>query len=416
MKKYLPFITVITLIYLIVELAFNARLLDITSVKANTDNIHSIEIYGRIISGIALTLAVWGIVALPIMDKKRVPVFGQGIILFIISVPLMIGTYLGEDHLVNNIALHSTGEERKQSVLLNLMKTEIASGKIQVSNMDLSDKVIQSPSGKTFIALLPFLGLMDSHMTDKMNIPVSQAIHNIVSDEMGNDVTFYNHKYKQASQDALDQYEVYQNFTKENYKENVEDLTGKIVPPNLTFEQFQMLPKIQEKASKTLNIKPPVELNKIFNEYQSLYKRGFDEAQSQIQDTLLHTPDDYMGKNAQEGIDAVKAIIAPALALTLSVVGAFVHIFKVSNYVTSMMRVPFRKVGILLILFGGLGYAFFVENSITQSHVYQTIESNANHSSKNRIALLFIKETIHIQPYFYPVNEAIRSALHLSFE
>lgn len=416
MKKYLPFITVITLIYLVVELAFNARLLDITSIQATPEHIHSVEVYGRIISGVALTLAVWGIILLPIMNKKRIPMLGQGIILFIISVPLMIGTYIGEDDLVNNIAIHSTGQERKQAVLLNMMKTEIASGKIQVSNMDLSDKVIQSPSGKTFIALLPFLGLMDPHMTEKMDIPVSQAIHNIVSGEMGNDVSFYNHKYKTASQDALDQYEVYQNFTKDNYKENIEELTGKVVPPNLTFDQFQMLPKIQEKAVKTLNIKPPVQLNVTFKEYQPLYKRGFDEAQTRIQDTLLHTSDDYEGKDAQEGIDAVKAIIAPALALTLSVVGAFVHIFKVSNYVTSMMRIPFRKIGILIILLTGLGYAFFIENPITEAHVYQTIESNANSSLKNRIALLFIKETIHIQPYFYPANEVIRSKLHLSFE
>ncbi|MBK9445819.1 MAG: hypothetical protein IPO00_06870 [Betaproteobacteria bacterium] len=51
---------VLTVLYLLVEVGFNARLLDTVGGLASPDEIDSIEKYGRVISGVALTLFAWG--------------------------------------------------------------------------------------------------------------------------------------------------------------------------------------------------------------------------------------------------------------------------------------------------------------------------------------------------------------------
>lgn len=58
--EWLPFVTIVTALYLIVEFGFNARLLDVIGATPTADQLHSIEQYGRYISGFAVALMVWG--------------------------------------------------------------------------------------------------------------------------------------------------------------------------------------------------------------------------------------------------------------------------------------------------------------------------------------------------------------------
>ena len=57
-RKQLFSIIGLTLVYLLFELAFNARLLDVVGGTATQDQIHHIEIYGRSLSGAAVGLLV----------------------------------------------------------------------------------------------------------------------------------------------------------------------------------------------------------------------------------------------------------------------------------------------------------------------------------------------------------------------
>ena len=52
------FVALLTAIYLCFELAFNARLLDVVGGAASNEQIHSIETFGRALSGVAVALLV----------------------------------------------------------------------------------------------------------------------------------------------------------------------------------------------------------------------------------------------------------------------------------------------------------------------------------------------------------------------
>lgn len=57
-------------ICLVFELGFNACLLDVAVGSATHDEVDHIEKYGRIISGVALTLLFWGFPDQEVADKS----------------------------------------------------------------------------------------------------------------------------------------------------------------------------------------------------------------------------------------------------------------------------------------------------------------------------------------------------------
>src|SRR6188472_2362451 len=73
-KNYV-FLIVITSIYLVFELAFNARLLDVVGGNASMDDVHHIEVYGRTLSGIAAAL-----VALQLLMAAHRPVIHRVVV------------------------------------------------------------------------------------------------------------------------------------------------------------------------------------------------------------------------------------------------------------------------------------------------------------------------------------------------
>lgn len=67
------FVTLATAIYLCIELAFNARLLDVIGGLASAEQLHNIESYGRAISGFAVALMLWGW----LIERSRSPKTGR---------------------------------------------------------------------------------------------------------------------------------------------------------------------------------------------------------------------------------------------------------------------------------------------------------------------------------------------------
>jgi amino acid permease len=63
---------IVTPMYLAFELGFNASLLNTTGTLVSFSQVQDIEQWGRIISGVALALFVWGVVLLPLAEALRV--------------------------------------------------------------------------------------------------------------------------------------------------------------------------------------------------------------------------------------------------------------------------------------------------------------------------------------------------------
>ena len=117
---YLKPLLGVTLLYLVFECAFNAELLDVaSSAVASSEDIDSIEVYGRFISGFACALAVCGSILFPWMHRYKVANNAYLPMAILLGIPIIFGVYYGEKRLIDYLAETSTAEERRDALLVS---------------------------------------------------------------------------------------------------------------------------------------------------------------------------------------------------------------------------------------------------------------------------------------------------------
>lgn len=125
------------------------------------------------------------------------------------------------------------------------------------------------------------------------------------------------------------------------YTEAVESVLGKGVrmKPGLSYEQFLAVPAVQKKIRNGLRgadlpsglVISPAMSDRSFE--AALYSPQIEKAVSEMRSAISSPAADFeRGSLADQGMDAVKAKILPALAIVLSLTGAIVHIFKFTGY------------------------------------------------------------------------------------
>lgn len=156
------FLIVVTSIYLICELAFNARLLDVVGGSASMDEVHNIEVFGRTLSGIAAAL-----VALQLLMAAHRPVIVR------VVVCLTVGAivYFSLQTLVNTLVDRSSPEFRRQAMNLVLVQRALVDGRAELDGLTAEKsqrEVFALPEGKAFLALFPALATSVDHLEEKI--------------------------------------------------------------------------------------------------------------------------------------------------------------------------------------------------------------------------------------------------------
>lgn len=190
--RYLAFITVITLLYLIVELAFNARLLDVVGGMPTADEVSSIEKAGRFISGTALAIAVWGLRVLPHSAKRGWTITRTCIWLFVSGAACILFAYFAEQCLINRIVDSSSARERYVAVNVKMLSQAFVTNNVEIDKVSLTREQFASPEGKSFLALFPFFAFTIDGVDQKISTKKAVLIRNMVSDKMGSLHVTYN--------------------------------------------------------------------------------------------------------------------------------------------------------------------------------------------------------------------------------
>lgn len=429
---YVPWITCITFIYLIFELSFNARLLDVIGCAAENNAIHNIENWGRILSGMAVTILVWGTLVMP---RARIPV---GLRLVLMGVTCILCTsvvYNLEEKLVTHLVDLSTKEQRKEAVTINFVTNDVQKGNLTLSGLPLAIGTMASPSEKQVMAILPLYILSIDNLDVKITDGLLAAIHNSLVNNGGDAQTLFDKGYKPFVNHMHDLFQQYISLEQTHharpsegqiiYQQHLRDIFGDL--PNHIYERFSdffMSPEIQGQAHQALgidqdnNISIAPNLNPVsFRLYlwpQIISYKTKDIYEKKIDHPASDYGDD--GPQANNGRDAMEAIIAPPIALFFSILGALTHIFKSFNYLLQW-RIPnlrFRKT----ILISILGLAAFVvgqqSNTIVSLPLYQMMVSSVStyypHGNLIGVAITWL---IKMQAMFYPLNETIRRTLLL---
>jgi hypothetical protein len=219
--RWLVVLFVIEIVYVLTEFAFNAALLNAASGLVRDDQaLHRIEVAGRILSGVGLSILMyWAYFRKKLVEESvetGLKTFAKSLI---ICVPLM---YVGQKIVVDSFLVNgTTGQQRQYAETLILMKTGIQNGIVKMANLEFS-KGGSDPSEMAFVSVMGaiLLGVPEyATAISKNEEAIARRVNQITSSETA-DKTYP--LYYNASKDIIDGYKEYSKASKE-YMSRVND-------------------------------------------------------------------------------------------------------------------------------------------------------------------------------------------------
>lgn len=492
---YVKFLSIVTLVYLTFEMAFNAHLLDITGALSSVDDVTSVEHTGRLLSGVAIAIAVWGWGIFPLARRYEVSRF-LTVCMLVISAGLCIkGAYSGEDRLVRHFVDISSGQQRREAVVLQQLTAMVHQDRISISGMDLTKNERLTPAGKAFMTVLPLEALsvdnLDGRVVDAIRNQVRQAVikgagdaaqqynHDVlplqdapqkmyngyvravngyhdalngISDAQDKAWDRYLHELAKhnfypanvpsyahgsvissvrrqgvpvpSNWNPADQQTFYDSLERSirtraegDFHRAMSRIAGSSdVSDNLSEKDFLALPGVSRKIATPAN--SDIHPGMSFEEYKRrVWQPGVDKEVSKRVEAMNLEPSHFEdgGDRESMGRDAMEAAIAAPLALIFSILGATLHLFKVTNYLLWWRRPAMRK-SIRMTTIGAvvtvlLAIPFFRPNEVTRTHVFQALSEGVQKSYAAPYGSIIdsgLKWIVQTEPMAYPLFAAAR--------
>lgn len=400
-------LVLLTALYLCFELAFNARLLDAAGNASSSEDIHNIEIYGRTLSGVAMALLCLGSGL-----KRRWPPLGISLACVVAGVM----TYMSLETIVDGVVSWTSPSQRRAAMSLVLVQKAVASGTGELVGAPPARDLFERPPGKVFLALFPVMTLYVNELNLKIRAARVQLLERRIAEELGG-INGYHAKYGAAvqKQHAL--------YARQRQQAGIAAATP---------SEFVGRLDTQRALREDLRLPDDVTVLPNYNsaerrpEFQRLYARMLrHNAERQAHD--YDAPVEQFAPGAalfDVGMEAARAVVAPAVALFCSLLGAMTHTGKLVMLLLHLRRrdsdagaqLPAPRMSILLATMGALWLVLTaVENEVTQSSLYAYLQTSgiANVSPTNPWAGYIANNVVHVvsmgQSYGYPVNEFIRS-------
>lgn len=146
-----------TALYLVVELSFNSRLLDVVGGGATLDEVDAIELWGRSISGFALALFFWPGWIRALYDGAR-GWFMATVHMVLRTLLVIVCVYAAQEMLVRWLVDKSSPEQLRSAQHLVLLQTGLHRNLVDLDGLGLDQAQMSRPDGKALLAMLPLLG------------------------------------------------------------------------------------------------------------------------------------------------------------------------------------------------------------------------------------------------------------------
>lgn len=206
---YLVALVGVTLAYLLLECAFNARLLDVAGGQSDSHAIEEVEFWGRTISGLAVALAFCGTVLLPWLHWRRAGWRKYWGFSVLVALPIVAGVLHAEKWLIDTLVQQSTAHERRVAALLSIASHQLRKGEVHIQGIDLSPEVLASPEGKTFVALFSPLVAQLPDAEAIILRELDSLVRQSVSQRMGEPDEVFRSKFRQSLDVLAEKYEKY---------------------------------------------------------------------------------------------------------------------------------------------------------------------------------------------------------------
>ncbi len=202
----------LSMIYLVIELSFNARILDASASLSTTIDFGQLEIYGRTISAAGATLFAWRLL-LPVWSTSGLLRLSLKFLLIAMLVfPLV---FVGQKKLVDNLVDYSSSETRRSAEILSLLKFGVANGFVEIEELAVDELLLQTAEGKMFITLSGLLAYNSKNMRIVLERELEKIAGYAISTQQSatSKALFKNYLY--VSRKILTRYQEYQQLVVE---------------------------------------------------------------------------------------------------------------------------------------------------------------------------------------------------------
>jgi len=160
-----------SVIYLAFELSFAAQLLDLAGTHITTDQLESLEIAGRLLSGTALALF-----ALSFYLRKPRKLLARAVLIPLIT-GLCIAAMWALQHRIVETSIRRFDPADRQHSALVVRTVELArKGHVLIPGLDLSADVLAAPEGLALMAVLPAIMFQDASLPARLEPVMANAI------------------------------------------------------------------------------------------------------------------------------------------------------------------------------------------------------------------------------------------------
>ncbi|MEO0393854.1 MAG: hypothetical protein AAF213_11520, partial [Pseudomonadota bacterium] len=161
--KRLPFLFWCSVVYLIVELGFSAQLLVMAGSQITPEQLDSIELVGRTLSGIAITLFL-----IAGVTKAALPWRVKTAGIALITLVTIATVWTVQEVVIMGLLKTMSEDQRSRALVLTSSTGLIRDGHINIPTMDLSPEALAQPSGLSFMAMFPALALSRETIDDEL--------------------------------------------------------------------------------------------------------------------------------------------------------------------------------------------------------------------------------------------------------
>lgn len=194
-------------LYLIPEAIFNAELVNVSGQGViGEDNLRHIELFGRMISGIGVSLLVCDAIGSRFV-KSGTSAMGVTALVFLLCWPTV---FFGQKVLVDKFIIEpSTPEDRQHAYLSQLVRGALANNTIKIEGIDYNPDHKFNPQEMTFMALFGGMVYADDRLAQVFEDRGSQVIEAMVKKDAYGDFEQHWTDYSQLYETLKTQYTSY---------------------------------------------------------------------------------------------------------------------------------------------------------------------------------------------------------------
>lgn len=152
-KWFAIILFVMSLCYLIPEVVFNAKLVEVAGGGSVDDQtLHLVELFGRTISGIGVTLLIADL----LLKGRLVSSVPRAIMsFFLVALVVWPTVFFGQKLLIDKFLVEpSTPQQRQEAFFASILRSSLAANVVQISGLPYDSKHATSPTEMTFLAMM----------------------------------------------------------------------------------------------------------------------------------------------------------------------------------------------------------------------------------------------------------------------